>query len=158
VGDWLGTHAGPEEVVALRPAGVIPYRSRLPAFDMLGLNDRVVALRPPSRGEVIPGHRKTATLEDVLVRGGATYVLDEPDFRKERPVDASDEPRVVEVAGRRFALIPHWADVGDFWLRFLIVSQEAVTDGAVDLTRLKSRIRPTMGTTGPACCHGGEDE
>jgi hypothetical protein len=142
VGDWFGEHAAPDEVIALRPVGVIPYRSRLPAFDMLGLNDRIVARRPPTPGEEIPGHRKLANWDDVLVRGRASYVLDEPDFRPERPVGRPEPPRVIEAADRRFALIPVWADLGDFWLRFEIVSEEAVTDQGVDPSFANTRIRP----------------
>jgi arabinofuranosyltransferase len=142
MGDWFGSHAAPGEVIAVGAAGVIPYRSGLPAFDMLGLNDRIVARSAPTPGAIIPGHRKMATWEDMLVRGGASYVIDSTDFHKVRPAVETEPPRVIEVAGRRFAMIPYWAKLDDFWIRFMIVSEDAVTDRGIDPSRIKTRIRP----------------
>ncbi|GAB4137992.1 MAG: hypothetical protein Fur0037_03450 [Planctomycetota bacterium] len=53
-------------LLAVDGAGVLPYYSRLPCLDMLGLNDREIARTAPPRLEVFtPGH----------VRGNGPYVL-----------------------------------------------------------------------------------
>jgi hypothetical protein len=54
--------------IATTAAGAIPYYSKLPAVDMLGMNDSWVA----RSGEIIgprPGHRRAATLEYLESRG-----------------------------------------------------------------------------------------
>jgi arabinofuranosyltransferase len=51
-GHYLRTHFPPETLVALNPAGIIPYYSGMPTIDMLGLNDFQIAhygRRDPSR-------------------------------------------------------------------------------------------------------------
>ncbi|HKQ61967.1 MAG TPA: hypothetical protein VJS92_11805 [Candidatus Polarisedimenticolaceae bacterium] len=138
VGDWFRQHAAPGEVISVRPAGVIPYRSRLRAFDELGLNDPVVARRPPDPSPVA-GHRKQATWEDILVRGHVNYYIHHPDLRPSRPTPVP--PRVIAGDGRAFALIPVSVELPSAWLQFEIVSEEAVLpDGVVDLRRVKSGI------------------
>ena len=42
-GIYLRDHFSSDTVVALNPAGIIPYYSGLPTIDMLGLNDRHIA-------------------------------------------------------------------------------------------------------------------
>ena len=44
----------------MNPAGALPYESRLPAIDMLGLNDREIALTPVDRlgAGRLAGHEK----------------------------------------------------------------------------------------------------
>jgi hypothetical protein len=49
VGRWLRAEVPPGTWIALNPAGALPYESRLPAIDMLGLNDREIALTPVGR-------------------------------------------------------------------------------------------------------------
>jgi hypothetical protein len=49
VGRWLRAEVPPGTWIALNPAGALPYESRLPAIDMLGLNDREIALTPVER-------------------------------------------------------------------------------------------------------------
>ena len=46
IGRWFGDSAAPEEVIALRPAGAIPYYSGLRSLDMHGLNDVRIARMP----------------------------------------------------------------------------------------------------------------
>jgi hypothetical protein len=64
VGEWLATALPPGSLVATNAAGSIPYWSRLPVLDMLGLTDRHLAR---SRSDVHSwiGHE----------RGDAAYVL-----------------------------------------------------------------------------------
>jgi hypothetical protein len=45
IGRWMGANLPDSTVVAVVPAGVIPYESRLPTIDMLGLNDEHIAHR-----------------------------------------------------------------------------------------------------------------
>jgi len=42
-GQYLKEHFPPDTLVALNPAGIIPYYSELPTIDMLGLNDVHIA-------------------------------------------------------------------------------------------------------------------
>lgn len=143
VGRWFARHAAPDEVIAVRPAGVIPYRSRLRTLDMLGLNDKVVARGEPTSGEVTAGHRKIASWEDILVRGGADYYIGHPDIRLDPRLWTSWSPQVVEVGKHRFALIPVLVETERFWFRFDVVSEEAVLpDGSVDADRATTKIRP----------------
>ncbi|MFQ5718023.1 MAG: hypothetical protein ACE5IK_00605 [Acidobacteriota bacterium] len=60
VGGWLRQHLPPGTWVAVNPAGALPYTSRLPTIDMLGLNDREIALTPVRRlgSGRLAGHEK----------------------------------------------------------------------------------------------------
>jgi hypothetical protein len=148
VGRWFARHAAPDEVIAVRPAGAIPYFSGLRTLDMHGLNDRIIAKRPhprPNRNTNSPlpvGHLKLATPEDIFIRAQTDYFLGHPDPRRVRP--PREAPRILEMSGRSFALIPVVQDFGDFWLRFLIVSESAATPHGVDLSRLRTGIRPAV--------------
>jgi hypothetical protein len=49
VGRLLGSAFSEEQpLLAVDPAGAVPYYSKLPALDMLGLTDRAIAANPPS--------------------------------------------------------------------------------------------------------------
>ena len=66
VGEWLRERLSPGDWIAVNTAGAVPYFSRLPAIDMLGLTDSQIAHRPiyiVSEGWA--GHR----------RGWGEYVL-----------------------------------------------------------------------------------
>ncbi len=58
VGRWMGANLPDSTVVAVVPAGIIPYESRLPTIDMLGLNDEHIAHRDLHIGEFSAGHEK----------------------------------------------------------------------------------------------------
>lgn len=141
VGRYFRDHAAPDEVIALRPAGVIPYLSRLRILDMEGLTDKIIARRPPGPGWTTPGLGRTASWEDVLLRAHATYLVHHPDLRAEPP-SKPEAPSVVEIAGRRFALIPVWVPLETLWFRFYVISEDAVVGDAIDASRVRSRIRP----------------
>lgn len=66
-GEWLGQACAREQPrVAVDAAGAVPFFSGLPALDMLGLCDRVIAKSPPPRPDhVFPAHS----------RGNAAHVL-----------------------------------------------------------------------------------
>jgi hypothetical protein len=73
VGRLLGTaFAAEQPLLAVDAAGSVPYFSRLPALDMLGLSDAFLAQhRPPDFGSGAPGHEL----------GDGAYVLSrEPDL------------------------------------------------------------------------------
>ena len=66
VGAWLAERLAPDDWIAVNTAGSLPYASRLPTIDMLGLTDAQIAHRPiyiVSEGWA--GHR----------RGWGEYVL-----------------------------------------------------------------------------------
>jgi arabinofuranosyltransferase len=75
-GDWdevgrtLGEHFGPADgvLIAVGPAGAIPYYSRLPAVDMRGLVDPWVA-RHGIIVSTVPGHQRMAPLAYLVDRG-----------------------------------------------------------------------------------------
>ncbi|HEX9698527.1 MAG TPA: hypothetical protein VGD06_03620 [Acidobacteriota bacterium] len=75
-GDWdevgrtLGEHFGPEDgvLIAVGPAGAIPYYSRLPSVDMRGLVDPWVA-RHGIIVSTVPGHQRMAPLAYLVDRG-----------------------------------------------------------------------------------------
>jgi hypothetical protein len=146
IGNWFAQNAEPDEVIALRPAGAIPYRSGLRALDMHGLNDRIIARRPHSPPALgggrpdPPGHMKLATPEDIFIRAHADYFLGHPDPRLVRP--PREDPRIAQIDGRFFALVPVIVDFGEFWLRFVVISEGAATPDGVDLSRLNTGIRP----------------
>jgi hypothetical protein len=141
VGRYFRDHAAPDEVIALRPAGVIPYVSRLRILDMEGLTDKVVARRPPGPGWETPGWGKIANWDDVLLRAHANYYVLHPDLRT-GPAPVPEAPSILETGGRRFALCPVRVPLRGFWLRFLVISEEAVVGNRVDASRMTSRIRP----------------
>lgn len=59
VGRWLQTHLPPETLTAVEAAGALPYYSRQPTLDILGLNDRHIAsLEVVTIGQGKPGHEK----------------------------------------------------------------------------------------------------
>ena len=72
-GEWLGrAFADEQPLVAVDAAGGLPFASRLPCLDMLGLCDREIASTPPPASErFVPGH----------TRGNGAYVLSrQPDL------------------------------------------------------------------------------
>ena len=77
VGRTLGRDLGSTDtLVAVTPAGAIPYYSRLPALDMLGLTDRWVARNGlPVLSQ--PGHRRLAPYS-YLVSEGVHLVVGHP--------------------------------------------------------------------------------
>jgi arabinofuranosyltransferase len=105
VARWLACRISPLETIAVRPAGVIPYLTGAPTLDMLGLNDRAIAM---GDGWDVPGaavgHQRVASPEYVA-RRGATYLIGHP-VRARDPVR---DPSIVsaEVApGEWLLLLP----------------------------------------------------
>jgi arabinofuranosyltransferase len=58
VGAWLRETFPPDTLVAVNAAGIVPYVSRRPALDMLGLNDAHIAHAPIPLGRGAHGHEK----------------------------------------------------------------------------------------------------
>ena len=58
VGQWLGLHARPDDLMTVGGAGVIPYYSNIPAYDVFGLVDEHIAHDPHMNGSNRPGHQK----------------------------------------------------------------------------------------------------
>ncbi|HZM00256.1 MAG TPA: hypothetical protein VFD43_08395 [Planctomycetota bacterium] len=56
-GLYLREHFPPDTVVALNPAGMIPYYSGLPTIDMLGLNDPAIAHHGKRDYSLVYGHQ-----------------------------------------------------------------------------------------------------
>jgi hypothetical protein len=66
-GEWLHRAFAEEQpLLAVDAAGAVPFASKLPCLDMLGLCDRIIARTPPAEGEgFVVGHN----------RGNGAYVL-----------------------------------------------------------------------------------
>ncbi|MEX2245317.1 MAG: hypothetical protein WEC75_01405 [Dehalococcoidia bacterium] len=58
IGRWLRDNVPDDTVVAVIPAGAIPYESRLPTIDMLGISDEHIAHRDVQLGGLAAGHEK----------------------------------------------------------------------------------------------------
>ncbi len=76
VGQFFGRSALPGESLATTAAGAIPYFSKIPSLDMLGLNDRFIAHLPIAEVGGV-GHRKLAP-ETYLAQRKITYVIGHP--------------------------------------------------------------------------------
>ena len=83
--DWVGignyfhdafASSKDKPIIAVTPAGAIPYYADLPAVDMLGLNDRWIARHGAPLSDR-PGHQKIATVK-YLVDQGVTFVIGHP--------------------------------------------------------------------------------
>jgi arabinofuranosyltransferase len=78
----------PSDRIALATAGIVPYVTRLPTFDIKGLTRREIAHRPISGPLRTLAHDKTATIEDAAQWGAdfvavhsAGFLLTEPELR-----------------------------------------------------------------------------
>jgi hypothetical protein len=76
MGLWMGKNLPATTVVAVVPAGSIPYESRLPSIDMLGLNDEHIAHRHIDLPAIIVGHEKYDS-EYVLHRKPEIIILND---------------------------------------------------------------------------------
>ncbi len=85
VGQFFGRSALPGESLATTAAGAIPYFSKLPSLDQLGLNDRYIAHLPQAESHSA-GHQKRAP-EAYLARREITFVLGHPRLYLEPKVD-----------------------------------------------------------------------
>ena len=76
LGTWLAANAVPGDTLATTASGAIPYFSRLPTLDVLGLNDARVRFRAPRhRGAWAPGHHRY-DLADLLASAPEWIVWD----------------------------------------------------------------------------------
>jgi arabinofuranosyltransferase len=117
VGRMLGRGFGPlRPLVAVDPAGCLPYFSGLPSLDMIGLNDRYIARHPPAdfgRGGI--GHEL----------GDGAYVLDRrPDLVVFCGPDGRLEPCFL--SGRMMQQDPR------FWREYIPVRFEGTDPYRVD--------------------------
>jgi hypothetical protein len=124
-GLWLSRSAPPETTLALNYVGALPYFSRLPAIDMLGLTDPVVA-RTPIRGRFrFPGHARgngAAILDrrPELILMNGVYLEPQPLTVLAPQLDSEEQI----VADRRFAVeyelvnVPLSTPAGRLWFGF----------------------------------------
>lgn len=73
IGIWFRKHAAPGDSLAVLPAGAMPYFSRLPTVDMLGLNDATIAHTKVPLGAGQAGHEKVNVA--YVLRRSPTYVV-----------------------------------------------------------------------------------
>jgi arabinofuranosyltransferase len=67
-GQWLGRYAKPDDLMTVGGAGVIPYYSEIPAYDVFGLVDTTIAHDPRMTVSARPGHQKWGSDEYMLSR------------------------------------------------------------------------------------------
>jgi hypothetical protein len=68
VGQWLGAHKAPDDLMTVGGAGVIPYYSEIPAYDVFGLVDATIAHDPRMTVSTRPGHQKWGSDDYMLSR------------------------------------------------------------------------------------------
>jgi hypothetical protein len=68
VGRWLGKYKGADDLMTVGGAGVIPYYSEIPAYDVFGLVDATIAHDPRMSVGNRPGHQKWGSDEYMLSR------------------------------------------------------------------------------------------
>jgi hypothetical protein len=68
VGQWLGRHKQADDLATFGGAGVIPYYSEIPGFDVFGLVDATIAHDPRMTMSNRPGHQKWGSDEYMLSR------------------------------------------------------------------------------------------
>lgn len=76
IGQFFGRSAQSGESLATTAAGAIPYFSKLPSLDQLGLNDRYIAHLPQAESHSV-GHQKIAP-EAYLAQRQITFVIGHP--------------------------------------------------------------------------------
>ena len=69
LGTWFGEAFPSQTLIAVGPAGAIPYASNLPTFDLYGLNTRVTR----TRGS-LPGHTMWGLLDAIAVESEVVYL------------------------------------------------------------------------------------
>jgi arabinofuranosyltransferase len=68
VGEWLAQHRRSDDLMTVGGAGVIPYYSEIPAYDVFGLVDATIAHDPHMTASNRPGHQKWGSDEYMLSR------------------------------------------------------------------------------------------
>jgi hypothetical protein len=68
VGQWLGKYKQPDDLMTVGGAGVIPYYSEIPAYDIFGLVDATIAHDPRMTASNRPGHQKWGSDDYMLSR------------------------------------------------------------------------------------------
>ena len=68
VGQWLGLHRRLDDLMTVGGAGVIPYYSEIPAYDVFGLVDATIAHDPRMTASNRPGHQKWGSDDYMLSR------------------------------------------------------------------------------------------
>lgn len=96
VGAWLAKALPAQAVVATNAAGALPYVSRLPVIDMLGLTDRAIARSRPDPRQWVGHERGDGALvlrrrPDLIVLGGAEGSLTPWPFPGDQQLFAAPE-------------------------------------------------------------------
>jgi hypothetical protein len=99
VGRWLNEQTPPDTLIAVEAAGALPYYSRRPTIDILGLNDRHIAgLDVATMGQGKPGHEKTdipyvlSRRPQIIPYFSIPYFSDQPEFRRNYILEEHEGP------------------------------------------------------------------
>jgi hypothetical protein len=113
-GEFLHDRYPPDTLVALNPAGIIPYYSELPIIDMLGLNDVHIAHRGRRAPEMLFGHQMgdgdyvLGRKPDIILFGAALGRNASPYFVSDRQIWAIEDFRENYEAVRLFQIGWAW--------------------------------------------------
>ena len=83
IGQWLAENTNENDMLATTAAGIIPYYSRRPTLDLLGLNDAWIAHHVPASGNR-PGHTKHAP-PGYPEEKGVTIFIGHPEPSADKP-------------------------------------------------------------------------
>jgi len=96
VGVWLQKHAPPDALLATNTAGSIPFYSKLPTVDMLGLTDATIAHRDIHLGHRFTGHEKSdgkyvLSRKPDYIQFGSSRGSKKPGFKGDKDIAAQPE-------------------------------------------------------------------
>lgn len=119
-GQYLRDQYSPKTIVALSPAGIIPYYSELPTIDMLGLNNRYIA-RYGKRNYSLPyghqagdGHYVLSQKPDIILFGGSLY-------KKPRNYISEQEIWALNLFHENYTSV-EWPGIGTAYVRKEMIS------------------------------------
>jgi len=92
--------------IAVLPAGAVPYFSRLPALDMLGLSDQWVARRGVV-SSTMPGHHRKATLPYLMLKN-VNLIVGKPAMV---PSDVPLSDALARLDSYKFFAVRNWSDL-----------------------------------------------
>lgn len=112
VGTWLGEEFQSQTLIAVGPAGAIPYASNLPTFDLYGLNTRVTRT-----GGSLPGHTLWGLLDAIAANSDVVYPgtpVPQEGGRSALMVEARAQAEKFPALGERYrpVLLTHPPDYG----------------------------------------------
>jgi hypothetical protein len=143
LGDVLKENVPRNELLATNVAGKVPYASGLPAIDMLGLTDAVIArTSTPTMGRGYAGHEKANVSYVLERRPGVIFIS----VLERLPLDAAEEPAQLRASLARSVLGSYAAlfELPAFLEAYRPASAETLALGSVPLF-VRRDLAPRLG-------------